>query len=249
MRRGFPDGARGATGRAPGSCYFFRRFSSAIFWSTYARPIHWAALKFVPPYFSSNSFVGRAVTTSSGQRRSRRVAPSRPPSAIPGPFAKSQETAEIALRVGPAAIDDLVDRLDGVDAIGDDLAAAATVAARMSTRLSGVRHTILDALRRIGPARPWGPPRAALTELEGASDSLQRAVLRANIAAVTFRGGSNLVRTRTREVREGLTALRRTSMGWVFERVSNAVTRFADQQGKAVKLLISGAEVAVDRRE
>jgi two-component system chemotaxis sensor kinase CheA len=189
----------------------------------------------------------RAVTTSSGQRRSRRVAPSRPPSAIPGPYAKSQEAGEIALRVGPAAIDDLVDRLDGVDAIGDDLAAAATVAARMSTRLSGVRHTILDALRRIGPARPWGPPRAALTELEGASDSLQRAVLRANIAAVTFRGGSNLVRTRTREVRDGLTALRRTSMGWVFERVSHAVTRFADQQGKSVQLMISGTEVAVDR--
>jgi len=189
----------------------------------------------------------RAVTTSSGQRRSRRAAQSRPPSGSPSPFASARETNELALRVGPAAIDALVDRLDGVDSIGDDLAAAATVAARMSTRLSGVRHTVLDALRRIGPPRPWGPPRAALSELEGASDSLRRAVLRADIAAVTFRGGSNLVRTRTREIREGLTALRRTSMGWVFERVSSAVGRFADQQGKLVQIRIYGAEVAVDR--
>jgi len=188
----------------------------------------------------------RAVTTSSGRRRTRR-APSRPPSGPPASYATAREQNELALRVGPGAIDELVDRLDGVDSIGDELAVAATVAARMSTRLSGVRHTVLEALRRIGPPRPWGPPRAALSDLEGASDSLRRAALRADIAAVTFRGGSNLVRTRTREMREGLTALRRTSMGWVFERVANAVGRFADQQGKLVKISVHGAEVAVDR--
>ncbi len=186
----------------------------------------------------------RAVTGS--RARIRRAAPSRPPSTIPVSYPKPAED-ELALRVGPAALDQLVDRLEGVDAIGDDLAAAATVAARMSARLSGVRHSVLDALRRIGPARPWGPPSAALAELEAASDTLRRAAVRANIAAVTFRSGSNLVRTRTRDMREGLSALRRTSMGWVFERVGRAVLRFADQQGKLVSIQISGADVAVDR--
>jgi two-component system, chemotaxis family, sensor kinase CheA len=185
-------------------------------------------------------------TVTGGSRVRRPSPPSRPPSAIPGSFGKPTDE-ELALRVGPAALDRLVDRLEGVDAIGDDLAAAATVAARMSTRLSGVRHNVLDALRRIGPARPWGPPSAALAELEAAGDTLRRAAVRANIAAVTFRGGSNLVRTRARDLREGLAALRRTSMGWVFERVGRAVLRFAEQQGKLVNVQISGAEVAVDR--
>jgi two-component system chemotaxis sensor kinase CheA len=187
----------------------------------------------------------RAVT-GSPRLTGRRSAPSRPPSTIPAAFGQPADD-ELALRVGPAARDQLVDRLEGVDAIGDDLAAAATVAARMSTRLSGVRHSVLDALRRIGPARPWGPPSAALAELEAAGDTLRRAAVRANIAAVTFRSGSNLVRTRTRDMREGLAALRRTSMGWVFERVGRAVLRFADQQGKLVTVQISGSEVAVDR--
>lgn len=187
----------------------------------------------------------RAVTGSQ-KLGGRRSPPSRPPSGFPASFGKPGDD-ELALRVGPAALDQLVDRLEGVDAIGDDLAAAATVAARMSTRLSGVRHSVLDALRRIGPARPWGPPSAALAELEAAGDTLRRAAVRANIAAVTFRSGSNLVRTRTRDMREGVAALRRTSMGWVFERVGRAVLRFADQQGKLVGVQISGADVAVDR--
>lgn len=187
----------------------------------------------------------RAVT-GSRHRRPRRAPASRPPSGIPGSFGQPADD-ELALRIGPGALDQLVDRLEGVDAIGDDLAAAATVAARMSTRLSGVRHSVLDALRRIGPARPWGPPSAALAELEAAGDTLRRAAVRANIAAVTFRSGSNLVRTRTRDMRAGVAALRRTSMGWVFERVGRAVLRFADQQGKLVGVQISGADVAVDR--
>jgi two-component system chemotaxis sensor kinase CheA len=186
----------------------------------------------------------RAVT-GSDERQPHRTPPSRPPSNVPTSYRPPED--ERALRVGPAALDQLVDRLEGIDAIGDDLASAAAVAARMSTRLSGVRHSVLDALRRIGPARPWGPPSAALAELEAAGDTLRRAAVRANIAAVTFRSGSNLVRTRTRDLREGLAGLRRTSMGWVFERVARAVLRFADQQGKLVGVQISGADVAVDR--
>jgi two-component system chemotaxis sensor kinase CheA len=173
----------------------------------------------------------RAVT-GSDERRLHRVPPSRPPSTSPSSYHPPED--EPALRVGPAALDQLVERLEGVDAIGDDLASASAVATRMSTRLSGVRHSVLDALRRIGPARPWGPPSAALVELEAAGDTLRRAAVRANIAALTFRSGSSFVRSRTRDLREGLAALRRTSMGWVFERVGRAVLRFADQQGKLV---------------
>jgi two-component system chemotaxis sensor kinase CheA len=186
----------------------------------------------------------RAVT-GSDERKPRPGPPSRPPSVTPGSHRPPEE--EPALRVGPSALDQLVDRLEGVDAIGDDLASASAIAARMSARLSGVRHSVLDALRRIGPARPWGPPTAALAELEAAGDALRRAAVRASIAAVTFRSGSNLVRTRTRDLRAGLAALGRTSIGGVFERVRRAVLRFADQQGKLVSVQISGAEVAVDR--
>ncbi len=190
----------------------------------------------------------RAVTARGAPRRALTPTPNPPSSPLSsGLFARVQDPDELALRVGPATVDHLLDRLDGVNAIGDDLSAAALAATRMSARLSSLRVTVLDALRRIGPARPWGPPRAALSDLEGAADALRRAVVRANIAGVTFRGGADLVRTRARAMREGLTALRRTSMGWVFDRVRPAVLRFADQQGKLVQIVVSGADVPVDR--
>jgi two-component system chemotaxis sensor kinase CheA len=151
------------------------------------------------------------------------------------------------LRVSQAAVEHLFERLESLDVVGEEIAGAATAAARMSARLAELRMTLLDATRRIGPARPWGPPAAALADLESTAESLRRAAARVRLGAVTLRNGASLVRTRTGEMRDGLTALRRTSMGWVFERVGNAVVRFADGQNKLVRVEIVGADVAVDR--
>ena len=194
----------------------------------------------------------RAISASAPvpQRKPARRAsgpPSTPPSVRPGLVTRGSDFEDAALRVGQSALDHVFDRLDNVDSVGDELANAADAASRMSARLAAVRLGVLDALRRIGPPRPWGPPASALAELEAAADALRRASMRSKLGAVTFRNGAGSVRARLREMREGLTALRRTSMGWLFERVGSAVLRFADAQGKLVRVEISGAEVPVDR--
>ena len=185
---------------------------------------------------------------------SERPAPPRAPSAPPPttappsalPMAARSETYD-PVRVSQAALEHLFERLESVDAVGDELGASAATAARMSARLAELRLTLLDAMRRIGPARPWGPPAAALHDLDMTAEALRRATARAKLGAVGLQNGASLLRTRAREVREGLTALRRTQMGWVFERVGSAVLRFADGQGKLVRVEISGGDVAVDR--
>ena len=159
----------------------------------------------------------------------------------------AREPYDPPVRVSQAALEHLFDRLASVDAMVDELAATAATAARMSARLGGLRLTLLDAMRRIGPARPWGPPAAALHDVDLTAEALRRAAARAKLGAVGLQNGASLLRARAREVREGLTALRRTQMGWVFERVGSAVLRFADGQGKLVRVEISGADVAVDR--
>ena len=173
-------------------------------------------------------------------------APPKQPTTLPPP-PRSAASYDAPLRVSQTALEHLFDRLESMDAVGDELGAAATAAARMSSRLAELRMTLLDAMRRIGPARPWGPPAAALGDLDASAEGIRRAAARAKLGAVTLRNGASLVRSRAREMREGLTALRRTSMGWVFERVGSAVLRFADGQGKLVRVEISGAEVTVDR--
>jgi two-component system, chemotaxis family, sensor kinase CheA len=194
--------------------------------------------------------VTAAAPASNRKPPSRRV--SSPPTAPPnstraGSTGRISDLEDPALRIGQSALDHVFDRLDGVDTLGDELASAAEAASRMSTRLAAVRLSVLDAVRRIGPARPWGPPAAALADLEAAADALRRASTRSKLGAVTFRNGAASVRSRLREMREGLTSLRRTSMGWVFERVDSAVRRFADAQGKLVRVETSGSEIPVDR--
>jgi two-component system, chemotaxis family, sensor kinase CheA len=176
------------------------------------------------------------------------VPPSAPPTqttTLPPPRGPSSYDAP--LRVSHGALDHVFERLESLDTVSDELVGAATAAARMGARLAELRLTLLDSMRRIGPARPWGPPAAALVDLDATAEGLRRAASRAKLGAVTLRNGASLMRSRTSEMREGLTALRRTSMGWVFERVGSAVLRFADGQGKLVRVEIAGAEVTVDR--
>jgi two-component system chemotaxis sensor kinase CheA len=194
----------------------------------------------------------RALTATERPPQSTRppsVSPpsSPPPHPPPLPPPRGGADYDPALRVSQASLEHLFDRLESIDTLGDELGASATAAARMSARLAELRMTLLDSVRRIGPARPWGPSVSALEDLEASAEGLRRAAARAKLGAVTLRNGASLVRTRSRELREGLTALRRTSMGWVFERVGSAVLRFADGQGKLVRVEIAGAEVTVDR--
>jgi two-component system chemotaxis sensor kinase CheA len=184
-----------------------------------------------PPSFTPSSVPPTLTTTTT----------------LPPPPPRATSHYDAPLRVSHAAVEHLFERLESLDAVGDELAGAATAAARMSTRLAELRMTLLDAARRIGPARPWGPPAAALSDLETTAEGIRRAAARVRLGAVTLHNGASLVRTRTGEMREGLIALRRTSMGWVFERVGNAVVRFADGQNKLVRVEIQGADVAVDR--
>jgi two-component system chemotaxis sensor kinase CheA len=166
---------------------------------------------------------------------------------LPPPPRGSAPSYDAPLRVSPTALEHLFDRLESVNAVGDEMGAAAAAASRMSARLAELRLTLLDSMRRIGPARPWGPPAAALDDLDATADGLRRAAARAKLGAVTLGNGASLVRSRAREMREGLTSLRSTSMGWVFERVGSAALRFADGQAKLVRVEIVGAEVTVDR--
>ena len=198
-----------------------------------------------PPHTSAPPQPNAPARTSAPPRTTIPPPPSVPPSGAPP--SRGLELYEPPHRVGQGALEHLFTRLESVDTVGDELGAAAVTAGRFSARLAELRLTVLDAMRRIGPARPWGPPARALADLDATAEALRRAAARAKLGAVGLRNAASLVRSRTREVREGLTSLRRTAMGWVFERVGSAVLRFAESQGKLVRVEIAGAEVAVDR--
>jgi two-component system chemotaxis sensor kinase CheA len=182
------------------------------------------------------------------EARQKMPAPkSAPPLAPPSSPPARPELEDPTLRIGRSALERILERLERIDSVPDELGSSAEIAMRMSSRLSELRLAVLGALRRIGPPRPWGPPAAALAELESVADSLRRSSLRAKLGAVAFRGSATAVRAATRSARTELRALRQSSMSWLFERVGSAVVRYADTQGKLVRVEIAGADVVVDR--
>jgi two-component system, chemotaxis family, sensor kinase CheA len=66
--------------------------------------------------------------------------------------------------------------------------------------------------------------------------------------AAAFRRGSAVIERRSREMRGALLELRRTSVGLLFDRLSRAVMRFADEEGKRVRIVAIGGDLPIDRR-
>jgi chemotaxis protein histidine kinase CheA len=87
-----------------------------------------------------------------------------------------------------------------------------------------------------------------LTRVEVASQKLRTSAANADRGAELFRRNAEFLHARTGEMRTDLSSLRRTSMGWLFERVSRAISRDADSEGKQVVVEMIGRDAPIDRR-
>jgi two-component system, chemotaxis family, sensor kinase CheA len=173
------------------------------------------------------------------QARARTAPPTRPP---------GSELPPEGFRLPERTLERFHERLERLDGMHDSLASASDIARRMGGRLHEIRLSVLDAVRRIGPARPWGPPAAALQQLELSAESLRRAAGRAERGARTFRDDAEALRGRVGSMRTELALLRRTTVSTIYERVAHAAERYAELEGKQVTLETSGGDVAVERR-
>ncbi len=109
------------------------------------------------------------------------------------------------------------------------------------------RASLLEALRQIGPARPWGAPASALTRVEAAARALGSVADGAERSSVSLRRTADLVRWQSREVRSELSSLRRSSVRELLERVVRATEGFAARDNRLVRVVLDSDEAPVDR--
>jgi two-component system chemotaxis sensor kinase CheA len=183
-------------------------------------------------------------STSPPPRRAGR-AKSRPPSRPPASDGGEEPGP---LRIAPGEVDRFFERIEHVSMVGHELFRGADLARQTAGRLRAVQTTLHEALRLLEPSRALGSNAVALSRIEAATASLRANATNAERGAAAFRRGSEIVERRSREMRGALLELRRTSVGTLFERVSHAVNRFADEEGKRVTVELSGGELPIDRR-
>lgn len=185
----------------------------------------------------------RAATSPPSRRvaRAKSHPPSRPPASDPG-----EEPGP--LRIAPSEVDKFFERIEHVSMVGHELFRGAELARQTAGRLRAVQTALHEALRLLEPSRLLGSNAVALSRIEAATATLRANATNAERSAAAFRRGSEVVERRSREMRGALLELRRTSVGTLFERLSHAVTRFADDEGKRVVVELSGGELPIDRR-
>ncbi len=200
-------------------------------------------------------------------RLSNRPPPERPPAPqVEPPPPRSSVPSTGKIPRGRSTRPPLLDDLDGAstrvpnDAL-DRLAERTTVVARAASKvaheLSSSRAAsrelrqlaveLAEALRLIGPPRPWGAPAAALLKIErverrasAIAEELERALALARDHAEDVEGATNVALVEVGK-------LRKTRASWLLDRIAAAISAQAPMLDKHVKVAVGGGEQEVDR--
>ncbi len=181
--------------------------------------------------------------------------PSRPLSSRPvqpppsrSPAEGDEAEPEELLQVPSSTADRFLERLERLDLIHDELGGTAESVRQVAQHLRDLRVSLLEALRLIGPPKPWGAPAAALAHIESAARTLGAAADTTDGVGLVCRRSAEVLHGRTAEMRATVSTLRRTSVRWLFDRVSHGIERLAAREGHLVEIDTTGADLPIDRR-
>jgi two-component system, chemotaxis family, sensor kinase CheA len=162
-----------------------------------------------------------------------------------------QVTSTIAaapLRVDPSTLDSLFDRLQALRGVQATLANKRSELRTSAKRSRDLRRDITDALRLIGPPRPWGAPAAAINALQECATELSELGANLERAAYSVEGGSEALKQATRAASKDLVAIRQMSVRDLFRRIAQSAQTEARRLGKSLSIEMSGADEQIDRR-
>jgi len=111
-----------------------------------------------------------------------------------------------------------------------------------------LRADLSEALRLIGPPRPWGAPAAALARVSRAAQELGALSDHLEQAAGDMRGGDHLLRDGVGDAKRELTAMRQTPLRSMFQRVAAAAMAEARRSDREIEVRTLGADETIDRR-
>jgi two-component system, chemotaxis family, sensor kinase CheA len=155
---------------------------------------------------------------------------------------------DATVRVSAQAVDRLLDHVGGI-AVARERVAARVVRASAQARISRrLRGELAEALRLIGPPRPWGAPAAALRRIEHAAQTLMAMGDELDHVAEQLDASDHALKENAGAAKKLLSAMRQTPIRGMFARLSAAALAEARRTGRSVAIRTLGAEEPVDRR-
>lgn len=177
-----------------------------------------------------------------------RGVPARPRRSTQRPSTRMEPEGDGTIRVSAQAVDSLLDHAAGIAAARERVAGRATSAMEHARTMRKLRGELIEALRLIGPPRPWGAPAAALRRVEHAVEMLGRVGDELEAAGERLQLTGQTLRDEVGASRKILSAMRQTPIRGLFQRLSSAIGAEARRIGRAVVVRVIGADELVDRR-
>jgi chemotaxis protein histidine kinase CheA len=166
----------------------------------------------------------------------------------PGGLLGAPAGEEATVRVSAASVDRLIDRFVSLGVARERVAARGERARDSSRELRRLRSELGEALRLIGPPRPWGAPAAALRRIARAANALGEIGDELEQAASDLRITDQALKDGVSEARVHLAAMRQLPIRRTFARLATAVEAEARREGRHVRVRTTGGDETIDRR-
>jgi two-component system chemotaxis sensor kinase CheA len=160
---------------------------------------------------------------------------------------RSFDEAGATLRVAAVSVDRLLERFDAIDLVREEIGARGERARETAVALRDLRVSLIDALRLIGPPRPWGPPAAALRHVDRVVGALGVFGDDLDAASARLNASERSLRDDVAAAKKQLSTMRQTAVGRIFARLTTAIESEARRNGRAVIVRTRGADETIDR--
>jgi two-component system, chemotaxis family, sensor kinase CheA len=164
------------------------------------------------------------------------------------PRSSAFDESTTTIRVAALDVDRLLERFDGVDLMREGIASWAERVRQTAASLRDLRSSLVDALRLIGPPRPWGAPAAALRRVEEVAARLGLSGEDLDAGSSRLATIEHALRDDVADAKKQLSTMRQAPVGRLFARLTTAIESEARRSGRAVIVRTRGADETIDRR-
>lgn len=170
-----------------------------------------------------------------------------PSSAAPSISGSALPQNESALHIGSQTIDRWLERLEKLFVLEETLDGLAEAARSSADVLRAERGSLWEALRQIGPPRPWGAPASAILRIEHVARKLAAIADGAEQSRSVLRESADAIGRRYGELREELSHLRRTTALDFLTRTAQAAERTVAREARLVRVEVFAPQAPLDR--
>lgn len=157
-------------------------------------------------------------------------------------------TVDGTIRVAAQSVDRLFDHNSGIAVARERVAARVHGAIEHARLLRRLRADLAEALRLIGPPRPWGAPAAALRRIERAAFALTQVESELDAVADRLKATDQALKDEVGAAKKILGTMRQTPVRGMFARLASAAVAEARRTGRRVTIRTHGADELIDRR-